>query len=110
MYRRASEARGLPIRYSGLTTTDLACLGLTERDAAKRFHVLKNGEMLSGVPAFAALWDDLPNMRWLARVVRLPVIAQVGAAVYDWVLAPALYTMHLRRERRKAVSSNETAR
>ncbi len=107
MYRRASQARGLPISYAGLSQADLACFGLTQETAAKRFHVVKQGEMLSGLPAFAVLWEDLPRLRWLARLVRLPVIAPLANAVYDHILAPALYALHMRRERRKAVSPTD---
>ena len=45
-------------------------------EAAKRLHVRKNGQVYDGIPAFIALWQDMPRYRWLARVVR-NVAAQV---------------------------------
>ncbi len=87
------------ISYQGLTSCDLADYGLTPDQAARRLHVMKDGRMLSGVPAFAALWDDLPRLRWLARFVRLPVVRTLAAAVYDYILAPALYALHKWRQR-----------
>lgn len=103
-YQRASRKHGLAIDYAGLTDGDLACFGLTRDEAAKRFHVLKDGQVVSGVPAFAVLWQELPGMGWLARLVRLPVVRTLVAALYDHVLAPALFAMHKRRERRNTVS------
>jgi predicted DCC family thiol-disulfide oxidoreductase YuxK len=52
-----------------------------------------------GVPAFAALWDEIPRYRWLAAVVRLPVVRQIAAGSYE-VLATILYAWNKRRERR----------
>jgi hypothetical protein len=37
-------------------------------------------------------------------------VSQVAALVYDHVLAPALYALHLRRQRQKAVSPPPAAR
>lgn len=53
--------------------------GVSPTLAMQRLHVLdKNGQMQSGAKAFAALWDDLPYYRWLAKIVRvlhlLPII------------------------------------
>ena len=101
-YKRSAEKRGLPIAFEDLNAADLAAWGVTEEQAARRFHVARDGEILDGLPAFAALWEELPRLRWLARLVRLPVIRHVGAAVYDRILAPALYWMHCRRMARRA--------
>ena len=99
-YRRMTEARGLPVAYAGLSDGTYAQAGLTEEEAARRFHLLKDGQLLSGVPAFAALWQDLPGLRWLSRLVRLPGVRLIAAAVYDRILAPLLYALHRRRQRR----------
>ena len=100
-YKRSAEKRGLPIVFQDLNAADLAVWGVDADQAARRFHVAKNGEILDGLPAFAALWEDLPNLRWLARLMRLPVIRPLGAVVYDRVLAPALYALHRRRIARR---------
>ncbi len=102
-YRRLTEAGDTPVTYQGLAfATDW---GLTPDQAARRFHVMSEGELLSGLPAFRALWQQMPRFRWLARVTALPVIAPVAGAVYDHILAPLLYRAHLRRQRRAAAKA-----
>lgn len=96
-YRRVTRARGLDVAYAGLSDSDLARFGLTATEAAKRFHVLEDGVLLDGVPAFAALWEKMPRLRWLAWLVRLPVIAPLARLLYDHALAPPLYALHRRR-------------
>lgn len=97
VYRKHAEAATLPITFSDLNVADLARVGLTPESAAKRFHVLHNGEMLSGVPAFLVLWRTIPRYRWVARIVGLPGIRHLAILAYDHVAAPMLYGMHKRR-------------
>jgi predicted DCC family thiol-disulfide oxidoreductase YuxK len=99
-YARAAEAGALPLRFTDLSSCDLARLGLTEEAAARRLHVLRGGELLSGVPAFLALWAEMPRLRWLSRLVGLPGMRHVATLVYEGALAPALYAMHRRRQAR----------
>ena len=62
--------------------------GTTREQLLARFHVRDtDGRLLSGAPAFLALWSALPGWRWLARVGRLP-----GAA---WAMERA-YRLFLR--------------
>ena len=65
--------------------------------AARRLHVRKDGIVLSGIPAFIALWQEIPRYRWLARIVSLPGIHRLAVWTYDGILAPALYAWHRRR-------------
>lgn len=98
-YRRFTERHGLDVTYLGIAASDLHHYGLTKRDAARRLHVIDSGTLIGGIPAFALLWDRIPRLRWLARAVRLPVLRPLAEAVYDHLLAPALFAMHRRRER-----------
>ncbi len=100
-YRRAATAAGASVDFQGLDSPDLAALGLNRDTAARRFHAVRDGQLLSGVDAFAALWAELPRWRWLARVVTLPGIRTVAALAYDHVAAPMLYALHRRREARR---------
>lgn len=98
-YRRFTQRHGLDVSYLGISSDDLAGYGLTKRAAARRLHVIENGTMTDGIPAFALLWDRIPKLRWLARAVRLPVLSRLAALIYDHALAPALFALHRRRER-----------
>lgn len=74
---------------------------MTEQDAAKRLHVRKDGQIYGGIPAFIVLWREIPQMRWLAKMVNIPVIHWIACRIYDFIFAPLLYRWHLARERRK---------
>lgn len=101
-YARYAGRRDLPIRFDDLNSEALGCWGMDADTAARRLYVLHQGQLSSGVPAFLVLWGQMPRYRWLARLVGLPGIRQVASAVYDHVLAPAIYNWHLRRLRRQA--------
>lgn len=97
-YARYVNARNLPVAFTDLTSTDLDRYGLSPEDAARRIHVVHNGELVDGLEAFRLLWSEMPRFRWLARITGLPVIRPIAAATYDYILAPLLYGMHRRRQ------------
>lgn len=99
-YRRQAEAADADLRFVDLNEADMAAYGLTRDEAARRLYVAQDGGLVSGVEAFAVVWSRLPRLRWLARAARLPVIRPVAWFVYDKVLAPLLYALHRRRQRR----------
>ncbi|MEM6304225.1 MAG: DUF393 domain-containing protein [Pseudomonadota bacterium] len=100
-YMRLSDAADLPIAYDDLGDADrLAHWGIDVETAAKRLHVRKDGQTYSGIPAFILLWREIPQYRWLAKLVNTPGIHWTASMVYDWVLAPLLYRWHKRRQRR----------
>lgn len=97
MYKGQTDSS---VRYHGLSRADLDRFGLTRDQSAREFHVMRDGELVSGLDAFALLWERMPRLRWLARFVRLPVVRPVADRVYRHILAPALYAMHRRRQAR----------
>ena len=97
-YRRRAIADGLPLQFD--TLDQAAQWGISEDQAARRLHVLHKGQVLSGVPAFRALWGEMPHLRWLARLTGRPVIGAAAVTLYDQLLASVLYRMHVRRQRR----------
>ena len=100
-YAKLSEQQALPIRYDDLSDRRrLEEWGITPEDAARRLHVRKNGQIYGGVPAFVVLWRDIPQMRRLAKIVETPAIHSLACKVYDHILAPLLYQLHLRRQAR----------
>ena len=98
-YRRAADAADAPLRFDRLEQA--ADWGLTPDQAARALHVMQGGQLLSGLPAFQAIWAHLPRWRWLARLTALPVIRPVLTLIYDRIAAPLLYRAHLRRSARQ---------
>lgn len=98
-YECLSDAADVPIRYDDLNDPeDLSRWSVSAEAAAKRLHVRKNGQVYAGLPAFIALWEEIPRTRWLARIFSIPGLHGAAAALYDHGLAPSLYRLHLRRE------------
>ena len=61
--------------------------------AMRRFHVRQSdGTLLSGAPAFTAIWQILPNWHWVARIAQLPGVTPVLEVGYRLFLPvrPAL--------------------
>ena len=110
LYRREAEARGAPLRFEPLTEGAPERHGLTPDEAARRLHVVRGGEVLSGVEAFRALWAALPRTAWLARATGLPGVRPVVELLYDRVAAPLLYATHRRRLRRSGGLPGRTQR
>ncbi|WP_298429994.1 thiol-disulfide oxidoreductase DCC family protein [uncultured Jannaschia sp.] len=101
-YRRWTERDGLPVGFDDLNGPERAEWGIEADAAARRLHVRRGGETLSGFPAFLALWAEMPRMRWAARIGGLPGIRTVAGWIYDRIGAPLLYASHRRRQRRRA--------
>ncbi len=97
-YARRVTAQGLPVRFDDLNRADLGEWGVSADAAARRLHVLRDGQVISGIPAFLALWQAMPRYRWLAWVVGLPGVRGLATLIYDHVAAPVLYRWHLRRQ------------
>ncbi len=97
-YARITEKNDLPIAFDDLNDHEtLSAWGIDSETAARRLHVRKDGEILDGIPAFIALWREMPRYGWLASVVNTPGVYQFAVCTYDYILAPALYHWHLRR-------------
>lgn len=98
-YARLSRDAALPITYDDLGDAEkLTDWGVSADDAAKRLHVRKGGQIFAGLAAFIVLWHEIPRTRWLARLFSVPGIHGMAGWIYDRVLAPVLYRMHLRRQ------------
>ncbi len=76
----------------------IAAWGLDGEAVKRRLHVVdRDGRLRIGVPAFAALWSEIPRYRWLAAVVGWPGLRQLAAGIYE-LLAAWLYARNRRRE------------
>ncbi len=97
-YRARAETARAPLRFEDLHSADLDGWRMTPDQAMRRMHAkLPDGRVVSGVEAFALIWERLPGYRWLARVVRLPFIRGLAGFAYNRIAAPWLYRRHLRR-------------
>ena len=80
----------------------LARFGVGIEDVRRKLHVIdRDGRLLVGVPAIAALWRELPGHRWLARIAMAPLLLPLWTALYD-ALAAVLYAWNRWRDRRRA--------
>lgn len=98
-YKGYAERRALPIRFDDLNT-EAARWSMDADVAAQRLYVEKDGQLLSGMPAFRVLWAEMPRYRWVARVTGWPVIRPLSEFAYDRVLAPLIYRWHKKRQTR----------
>ncbi|WP_371154886.1 thiol-disulfide oxidoreductase DCC family protein [Jannaschia sp. 2305UL9-9] len=96
-YRKRTARDGLPVRFDDLHGRALSDWGLDADTAARRLHVLKDGQVISGMPAFRALWREMPHVAWLSRATSVPGVRQAFDWSYDAIFAPLLYRMHRRR-------------
>ena len=97
-YRAKAQASGAPLAFDDLNTADLGGWSLTPDQAMRRMHaMLPDGRIVSGVEAFALIWERLPRMSWAARLVRLPGLRHAADLAYNRVAAPWLYRRHIRR-------------
>ena len=109
-YRKRADAAGAPLRFEDLNTADLGGWHLTPDQAKRRMHAaLPDGTIVSGIPAFAAIWAALPGMGWLARLVMAPGIRPLADLAYNRLAAPWLYRRQLRREARGLAGQNRQA-
>lgn len=105
-YRDRAANAGVALRFDDLNAIDLGEWRMTPDQAARRLHAkLPDGRIVSGVEAFALIWERLPRYRWLARLVRLPVLHGVARIAYDRIAAPILYRWHKRRTALEAAGS-----
>lgn len=98
-YRQRADRAGAPLVFEDLNATDLGAWQLTADQAKRRMHArLPDGQIVSGIPAFAAIWRALPGTGWLAWLVERPLLRGIADVLYNRVAAPLLYHKQLRRE------------
>ncbi|MEP2783143.1 MAG: DUF393 domain-containing protein [Pseudoruegeria sp.] len=102
-YAKYAQKEALPLTFKDLNTDEFDTFGVTADQAAQRLHVLKDGQVTSGIPAFLVLWADLPRYSRLGKFIALPGIFQLSCFGYDKILAPTIYRRHVRRLRAKQI-------
>ena len=96
-YRNYAEQKGIELYFDKLGETDLSLYGVSKDQGAKRLHVISDGQVIHGLPAFQKLWAEMPRYKILAAVTNVPIVREIAALVYDRILAPLLYRSHLKR-------------
>lgn len=99
-YRQGPDGDRVGWRDLSVEPEALASFGIDRAGAKKRLHVLdESGRLHDGIDAFAVIWRHLPRYRWLARLVAWRPVKPLAAALYDHVLAPALFHWNRRKGR-----------
>ena len=100
-YRSRSMAAKTSLRFEPTDAEISRRLGLSTKEAAQRLHAYSGGQIYRGVDAFVLLWSRTPGFEWLAQFVSLPIIRPLASVVYEGLLAPILYWMHVWRMKRR---------
>jgi predicted DCC family thiol-disulfide oxidoreductase YuxK len=59
-------------------------VGALLEQVRERLHVkAEDGRLDVGADAFTRLWSKTPGQRWMAKLLRLPVIRQITRLVYN---------------------------
>lgn len=106
-YQSVAEAKGLPIAFDDLNRIDLAEWGVSEDEATRLLHVLHDGKLHIGFDAMVLLWAQIPQMRLVARLCRLPGLFWVLDLGYKHIVARYIYARHLRRKARGLVPGRQ---
>jgi predicted DCC family thiol-disulfide oxidoreductase YuxK len=96
-YRAYAEKRDIPFGFDDLNIIDPSEYGVTQDQAARRLHILHEGQVYSGMAAFRIIWAQMPRYRFLAWITSAPVLNVLFDKLYDGLLAPWLYGRHIRR-------------
>ena len=92
---------GDAVKFVKITEQSAADWGLTPDQATQQIHARSDGKVSVGVDAFISVWQKLPYYKVLAPIVGWRPIKFVTSIVYRKILAPLLYAMHQRRQRRE---------
>ena len=53
------------------------------KELLRRLHTKKNNKVFSGVDAFIEMWLEIPKYRFLAKIIRKPIIYQISWVIYE---------------------------
>ena len=98
-YADYARRNALPIAFDDLNTTDLDRWGVSEDAAARLLHVIHDGRLHVGFDAMLVLWAQMPRMRGLARLCRVPGLFHLLDFGYANVVARLIWLRHKRRGR-----------
>ncbi|MFL2789838.1 MAG: thiol-disulfide oxidoreductase DCC family protein [Paracoccaceae bacterium] len=100
-YQKYVDKANLAIDFDDLNGANIANWSISPDKAARRLYVSRGDQTVSGIDAFIILWSEMPRYRWLFHFIRQPVIKQFSGLIYDNLLAPFIYYLHLKRQKIK---------
>jgi predicted DCC family thiol-disulfide oxidoreductase YuxK len=81
---RAARSGAIDFRDINLEPDALSGFGVAVNDVRRRLHAVDSeNQLYAGIDCAIAIWLRTPGDIWLARLVGLPVIHPVAAAMYD---------------------------
>jgi len=97
-YIEYARLNGLNIVFHDINCTNLSRWGMTLADAQSNFHVIQNGKVYKGVPAFILLWGMMPKYHRLAKLVNQPFMLKPTSLMFDNLVMPMLHKLAIERE------------
>ena len=83
-YRRIAPPGGFLWQDIANDPSSLADLDVSQADALRRLHARDaTGTVYVGVAAFIAIWQGLNYWKYLALIVKLPLLKTIASVVYD---------------------------
>ncbi|HVJ53340.1 MAG TPA: TIGR01777 family oxidoreductase [Aliidongia sp.] len=99
-YATLADRSALSIRPIGGDPAALAAYGLTEADCRRRLFAFdREGDLVGGIDAMAAIWRELPRYRWAAWLAALPGLHRIGGLIYDGLVVPGMAAWNRRHGR-----------
>ncbi|PCI63968.1 MAG: hypothetical protein COB37_03175 [Kordiimonadales bacterium] len=104
-YKRHGEKAGAALNWVDISKPEnadaLKDYAITQDMAYRRIYTIgADGKPAAGVDGLIKIWTEIPRWRWLATVLKWPVIHPVTAWLYEHVLARAIYDWNRYRMRR----------
>ncbi len=109
-YSRILDKAGIPLTLRPVTRhpNDLAPYGLNEAERRRRIYVSEgDGTLVGGIDALVEIWLRTPNYRWIAFLIRQPLIHAVAEVAYESLVVPLLAHWNERRAKRNAEAQIE---
>lgn len=100
-YQKYVKKNNLAIEFDDLNGRGINNWNVQPDIAARRLYVSNGKELKSGLDGFLILWREMPRYRWLFHLIRQPVVKKICSFLYDKVLAPYIYHLHLKRQKFK---------
>lgn len=70
--------------------------GISVEDVRKKLHALRDGQLLVGADVAIAIWQLMPQRKWLGNLLSVPPFQQIARTGYH-ILAQILYAWNRRK-------------